>query len=257
MPACAALEVQFDRELEHAWIIRLRDLAEGRGVDVLVQRRGSDKKIGFVQDVERLHPELQVDRLVNLRPLDEPEVHVPNTGAAHGRQLKVADRAGLRIRKEGVVISQLCSVTGNRCHHSRVEHQWTARRRVEEQPSDCLKLINRQRCAGRVASRASRAVQRPASRDEGYRAARLGDKDACQFHPTENLAQGTAVEPTLTGAEREFVTGVGLEYVGQVVVSAAFLDDVTERKVEEVDHCQSGHISKITPQYRSESCEPS
>src|SRR6185503_12908580 len=74
------LEVQFQGELQDTRIVGLRDLAERlsrRVVDVLIQLSGSYKEVRLVENVERLHTELNVNCLGNGRPFDEAHIKIP------------------------------------------------------------------------------------------------------------------------------------------------------------------------------------
>src|SRR6185503_7509908 len=94
------LEVQFQGELQDTRIIGLRDLAERlsrRVVDVLIQLSGSDKEVRLVEDVERLHTELNINCLRNRRTLDEPHIEIPQAGTADRSQLQTTHRPRPRV----------------------------------------------------------------------------------------------------------------------------------------------------------------
>ena len=95
------LEVQFQGELQDTRIVSLRDLSERlsrRVVDVLIQLRGSDKEVRLVEDVERLHTELNVNCLGNGRTFDEPHIEIPEAGTADRSQLQLTHGSRIRIR---------------------------------------------------------------------------------------------------------------------------------------------------------------
>ena len=133
-PERQASEVQLQGKLEDPGIECIRDLAKGRCVDILWQRRAGDEEVSVVENVEYFPTKFNIHVFIDPRPLDQSQIEVPVTWSSDGSQLQTSNRSCCWITQQVKPVG----------YEIGIKHQWCPRVWIKEQSGVTLEFIDAQ-----------------------------------------------------------------------------------------------------------------